>query len=155
MSLVARKRHVLDSGTGHRPAAGPSLRKAEDEGQVAGRTRHSLPLNLSGRSCPKPPLELPARTDWAERPIHVYDYNFDTGMAGFFRLTVLRESDRWNPALNDFDNGRTAASEVINARITILDAVAKDRDGVAAVVRDGAFLPLNGQTMPEELKALE
>lgn len=63
---------------------------------------------------------------WARRPIHVLGYNFDTGMAGFFRLTVLQDSARWNPGLKDFDNGRTAAGEVINAGTYILDTVAKD-----------------------------
>ena len=166
--------------------------------------------------------------EWAGRPIHVYGYHFDTGMAGFFRLTVLRNSDRWNPELKDFDNGRTPLGELVNAGNYILDAVAKDRDGIgfanvlfenpgvkrlalaenegqlaveptrhnawrrsypltrystvyinrvpgqpvdpkvkeflryilsrdgmAAVVRDGAFLPLNAQTLRDELKALD
>jgi len=61
---------------------------------------------------------------WAHRPIHVYGYNFDTGMAGFFRLTVMKDSPRWNPELKDYDNGHTAAGEVINAGTYILDAVA-------------------------------
>ncbi len=165
---------------------------------------------------------------WARRPIHVYGYNFDTGMAGFFRLTVLKDSPRWNPELKDFDNGRTPEGDVINAGNYILDAVAKDpngigfanvlfenegvkkialsesdhgpwiaptlenawrrsypltrystafvnrppgqpvapnvkeflryilsQDGMAAVVRDKAFLPLNADAIREELKALE
>jgi len=164
---------------------------------------------------------------WADKPIHVYGYNFDTGMAGFFRLTVMQNSPRWNPELKDFDNGRTAGGEVINAGTYILDAVAKDpegigfanvlfenpkvrsvalgerdggpffapsvetawrreypltrystvfinrppgkpvdpkvreflryilsRDGMQAVVEDAAFLPLNGEVIKEELKAL-
>ena len=165
--------------------------------------------------------------EWASRPIHVYGYNFDTGMAGFFRMTVMRDSDRWNPELKDFDNGRTPSGEVINAGTYILDAVAKDvagigfanvlfenpgvkrialasagdafvlpskenawrrrwpltrystafinrkpgqpvdakvreflryvlsRDGMAAVVKDGAFLPLDEATLKQQLKALD
>jgi phosphate transport system substrate-binding protein len=165
---------------------------------------------------------------WAHKPIHVYGYNFDTGMAGFFRLTVLEDSHRWNPDMKDFDNGRTAGGEVINAGIYILDAVARDpegigfanvlfenagvkslalaqndegpyvaptqenawrrtypltrystvfvnrrpgqsvdpkvkeflryllsKEGMAAVVRDGAFLPLNAEAIRGELKLLE
>ena len=165
---------------------------------------------------------------WAHRPIHVYGYNFDTGMAGFFRLVVLKDSHRWNPQLKDFDNGHTPDGEVINAGNYILEAVAKDpdgigfanvlfendgvkkialsqgphgpwveptlenawrrtyaltrystafvnrppgqplapavkeflryilsRDGMAAVVRDKAFLPLNADTIRDELKALD
>ena len=68
---------------------------------------------------------------WAARPIHVLGYNFDTGMAGFFRLTVLRDSLRWNPELKDFDNGRTPAGEVINAGQYILNAVANDPLAIA------------------------
>ena len=166
--------------------------------------------------------------DWAHKPIHVYGYNFDTGMAGFFRLTVLEDSHRWNPEMKDFDNGKTANGEVINAGTYILEAVAKDpngigfanvlfenpgvkslalaqygegpyveptqenawrrtypltrystafvnrrpgqpvdpkvkeflryilsKDGMAAVVRDGAFLPLNAEAIRAELRALD
>ena len=67
---------------------------------------------------------------WTHRPIHVYGYNFDTGMAGFFRLTVMKDSPRWNPELKDFDNGHTPQGEVINAGTYILDAVAHDPDGI-------------------------
>ena len=69
--------------------------------------------------------------EWASRPIHVYGYNFDTGMAGFFRLTVLLDSFKWNPQLKDFDNGRDAKGEIINAGVYVLDALAKDPYGIA------------------------
>ena len=165
---------------------------------------------------------------WAARPVHTYGYSFDTGMASFFRLVVMRDSARWNPALRDFNNGRTAAGDVINAGTYVLDALARDpegiafanvlfenpgvkrlalaehdgapaiepspetawrrsypltrystvfinrapgqpvdpkvkaflsyilsRDGMADVVRDGAFLPLNASTIQAELKALD
>jgi phosphate transport system substrate-binding protein len=68
---------------------------------------------------------------WANQPIHVYGYNFDTGMAGFFRLSVLKDSYKWNPELKDFDNGRDAKGEVINAGVYILEALAKDPYGIA------------------------
>jgi phosphate transport system substrate-binding protein len=165
---------------------------------------------------------------WANKPVHVYGYNLDTGMAGFFRLTVLKDSYRWNPDMRTFDNGRTPTGDVINAGFRILDTVAQDplgigfanvlfenpgvralalaetdagpyvqptpehawrrtypltrystvainrvpgrpveprvaeflryilsRDGMAAVVRDGAFLPLNPELAGLELRALE
>lgn len=69
--------------------------------------------------------------DWENRPIHVYGYNFDTGMARFFRLTVLLDSFKWNPELKDFDNGRDAKGEIINAGVYVLDALAKDPYGIA------------------------
>jgi phosphate transport system substrate-binding protein len=67
---------------------------------------------------------------WADRPIHVVGYNFDTGMAGFFRRVVLKQSERWNPDMQVLDNGRRPDGEVINAGTYILDAVAKDPDAI-------------------------
>ena len=172
--------------------------------------------------------QLGAKGDWANRPVHVYGYNFDTGMARFFRLTVLKDSYRWNPDMKEFDNGRDAKGEVINAGTYVTQAVAKDpngigfsnvmfenpgvkavalsesdggpfvlpskesafrraypltrystafvnrvpgkpldpkvreflryilsRDGMDAVVRDGAFLPLNANAVREQLKGIE
>ena len=67
----------------------------------------------------------------ASHPIHVYGYNFDTGMAGYFNRVVLHGSGRWNEDLKDFDNGREPNGEVINAGVYILQALAKDPDGIA------------------------
>jgi len=69
--------------------------------------------------------------EWAKQPIHVYGYNFETGMAGFFRRVVLNGSYRWNSELKDFDNGREPNGEVINAGVYVLDALARDRFGIA------------------------
>jgi len=68
---------------------------------------------------------------WQQQPIHVYGYNFDTGMAGYFRLVVLKNSAKWNVQLKDFDNGRAPNGEIINAGIYILRALAKDPYGIA------------------------
>jgi len=67
----------------------------------------------------------------ASHHIHVYGYNFDTGMAGYFNHVVLHDSGRWNEDLKDFDNGHDANGEVINAGVYILQALAKDLDGIA------------------------
>jgi len=69
--------------------------------------------------------------EWADRPIQVYGYNFDTGMAGYFRLVVLKDSYKWNSELKDLDNGREPNGEVINAGVYILQALAKDTYGIA------------------------
>jgi phosphate transport system substrate-binding protein len=74
--------------------------------------------------------QLGLEGEWASRPVHVYGYNFDTGMARFFRLTVLKDSYRWNPELKAFDNGRDVKGEVINAGTYITKAVAADPDGI-------------------------
>ena len=67
----------------------------------------------------------------ATHPIHVYGYQFDTGMAGYFNRVVLHDSGTWNADLKDFDNGHDAHGEVINAGVYILEALAKDPDGIA------------------------
>jgi phosphate transport system substrate-binding protein len=67
----------------------------------------------------------------ATHPIHVYGYQFDTGMAGYFNRVVLRDSSTWNADLKDFDNGRDSNGEVINAGVYILKALAADPDGIA------------------------
>ena len=68
--------------------------------------------------------------EWAKRPVNVYGYNFDTGMARFFRRTVLKDSYRWNPELKEFDNGRDAKGEVINAGTYITEAIANDPNAI-------------------------
>jgi phosphate transport system substrate-binding protein len=67
----------------------------------------------------------------ATHPIHVYGYQFDTGMAGYFNRVVLHDAGTWNAELKDFDNGRDANGEVINAGVYILKALAADPDGIA------------------------
>jgi phosphate transport system substrate-binding protein len=67
----------------------------------------------------------------ASHSIHVYGYQFDTGMAGYFNRVVLHDAGTWNADLKDFDNGHDAKGEVINAGIYILQALAKDPDGIA------------------------
>lgn len=74
--------------------------------------------------------DLGLKGAWARRPVHVYGYNFDTGMAGYFRKVVLRDSYRWNPEMKDLNNGRKPDGDVINAGTYILDAVAKDPEAI-------------------------
>jgi phosphate transport system substrate-binding protein len=67
----------------------------------------------------------------ATHAIHVYGYQFDTGMAGYFNRVILHDSGTWNADLKDFDNGHQPNGEVINAGVYILQALAKDPDGIA------------------------
>ncbi|HXN21417.1 MAG TPA: substrate-binding domain-containing protein [Candidatus Dormibacteraeota bacterium] len=69
--------------------------------------------------------------EWASQPIHVYAFNFKTGMARFFQKVVLQDSFKWNSELRDFDNRRTPEGDVINAGVYVLEALAKDRYGIA------------------------
>jgi len=75
--------------------------------------------------------ELGVKGPMASHPIHVYGYQFDTGMAGYFNRVVLHDSGKWNEDLKDFDNGHQKNGEVINAGIYILKALADDPDGIA------------------------
>jgi len=43
----------------------------------------------------------------------------------------LENSYKWNPEIKDFDNGHEPNGEVINADVYILQALAKDPDGIA------------------------
>ena len=67
----------------------------------------------------------------ASHAIHVYGYQFDTGMAGYFNRVVLHDAGTWNAELKDFDNGHETNGEVINAGVYILKALAADPDGIA------------------------
>lgn len=75
--------------------------------------------------------DLGVTGDIATHAVHVYGYQFDTGMAGYFDRVVLHGSGLWNSDLKDFDNGKDAAGEVINAGVYILQALANDPDGIA------------------------
>ena len=91
---------------------------------------YSAERRRGAKAMPRTWGELGLSGEWANRPIRVYGYNFDTGMARFFRQVVMQDSYRWNPLMKEFDNGRDAKGEVINAGTYILDAVASDPDGI-------------------------
>ncbi len=68
---------------------------------------------------------------WASRPVHVYGYTFETGMSIFFQHVVLHDSQRWNSDMKTFDNGHQPNGKVINAGVYVLQALARDPDGIA------------------------
>jgi phosphate transport system substrate-binding protein len=75
--------------------------------------------------------QLGLKGEWEHRPIHVYGYSLTTGMARYFQRAVLKGNNRWTEDLKDFDNGRSADGQVINAGVYVLDALAKDPVGIA------------------------
>lgn len=75
--------------------------------------------------------QLGLKGEWEHRPIHVYGYNLTTGMARYFQRAVLDGQSRWTENLKDFDNGHRPDGQVINAGVYVLDALAKDPDGIA------------------------
>jgi len=68
---------------------------------------------------------------WATQPVHVYGYTLETGMSIFFQHVVLHDSQRWNSTMKMFDNGYHPDGKVINAGVYVLQALARDPDGIA------------------------
>ena len=82
---------------------------------------------------PKPITEwgqVGLKGEWEHRPLRIYGYAPNTGMARFFSSAVLGENGRWSGAVRDFDNGHQPDGEVINAGVYVLKAVAADPGGV-------------------------
>ena len=75
--------------------------------------------------------QLGMKGDWEHRPVHAYGYTLETGMAQYFQRVVLNGTNRWAVGVREFDNGHQADGEVINAGVYVLDALAKDPDGIA------------------------
>ncbi len=75
--------------------------------------------------------QLGLKGKWEHRPIHVYGYNQTTGMARYFQRAVLSGSSRWTDNLKDFNNSYPANGQVINAGVYVLNALAKDPEGIA------------------------
>ena len=69
--------------------------------------------------------------EWQGKAVHVYGYQVLTGMARFFQKTVLKDSDKWNESMRDFDNGRRPDGDVINAGVYVLQALSEDKYGIA------------------------
>ena|SRR5437762_6599731 len=103
------------------PITGITMAQAQAIFGVAGPDGH--PIRNWGQLGLKGPI--------ASHPIHVYGYQLDTGMARYFNTVVLHASGLWNDELSEFDNGHDEKGEVINAGAYILEALAKDPDGIA------------------------
>ena len=69
--------------------------------------------------------------EWATQAINPYGYRLDNAAAIFFRTVVMKSSLKWNPAIREFANAKTAAGSTIDSGQQILDALAKDRFGIA------------------------
>lgn len=69
--------------------------------------------------------------DWASRPIHVYGGELDAAPAFFFSQTVMKGSLLWNEGLRHFDDLDRPDKTTYVAQQRIVDALAKDPDGIA------------------------
>jgi phosphate transport system substrate-binding protein len=68
--------------------------------------------------------------EWADEPIHPYGYELRRDFSFFFEQTVMAGSKKWNCDLKGLSDERTATG-VVDAGQRILDALAKDRYGIA------------------------
>jgi phosphate transport system substrate-binding protein len=87
--------------------------------------------------------------EWAGRPIHTYNFDYENDKALFFRRRVLQDRYRWDSSTTEFSNQTNARGETIDSGQLILDALARDPSGLAVsnpryVNRDVKPLALDG-----------
>jgi phosphate transport system substrate-binding protein len=76
--------------------------------------------------------DLGATGEWANRPIHPYGYETNTGLGYFFEQKVLGGKHLWNCDLREYANINTADGKVsANAGDLMVRDLAADPDGVA------------------------
>ena len=69
--------------------------------------------------------------DWADKPIHVYGYAPASEAGSYFRQRVLEDRHKWNCELKEFENAQLSTGKTVDAGGQILEALAKDRQGIA------------------------
>lgn len=69
--------------------------------------------------------------DWASRAIVPYSWAIDDSFGFYLQNAVLEGSHRWNPALNEFAHINNADGTIYDHGQRILDALARDRYGIA------------------------
>jgi phosphate transport system substrate-binding protein len=69
--------------------------------------------------------------EWAGRRIRPYGWKVDEDFALFFREAVLADSHRWNPEVKEYVHVTRADGTQYDHGAQILDALARDRDGIA------------------------
>jgi phosphate transport system substrate-binding protein len=70
--------------------------------------------------------------EWADQPIRVYGYAIRRGFGVFFQDAVLGGSRKWNCGMKEFgDDVREADGSLRDAGQQVLDALARDRRGIA------------------------
>lgn len=74
---------------------------------------------------------LGLKGEWAAKPIQPYSWKTDVDFAWFFRGRVLCDSYRWNPATHEYMPVTQPDGSVVQHGQLILEALAKDRYGIA------------------------
>jgi phosphate transport system substrate-binding protein len=107
--------------------------------------------------------ELGLKGDWAAKPIAVYGIGINRGFAFFFEQTVFKGSSKWNPDMQEFSDRKLPDGKLNDAGKQVLDALAKDRYGIAysavryanpqvkavalAAEEGGPYVPVTRQTV--------
>jgi len=68
---------------------------------------------------------------WKDKPINVYGYDAETNTGSFFKRAVFNGGDKWNCELKEFADLRQRNGSLLDAGRRILDALARDRYGMA------------------------
>jgi phosphate transport system substrate-binding protein len=77
--------------------------------------------------------ELGLTGEWADKPIHVYGYNFKYHFADEFDKKVLKGSGKWNEKLRMYSNvaGMKADGSLTGGGELMMNELSKDRYGIA------------------------
>ena len=101
--------------------------------------------------------------EWADKPITLYGWRIDDSFGLFLQQYLLEGSHRWNCALHEFSHIYRPDGTIYDHGQQILDALAKDRYGIAVsniryagpevkplaigVLPSGPFYPVTKQTL--------
>lgn len=75
--------------------------------------------------------DLGLKGEWADKPVTVYGFKLDNAGMLLFNDIVMKASGRWNPGIRAFGNQSTPDGQRVDAGRQILDALCKDRYGIA------------------------
>ncbi len=95
--------------------------------------------------------DLGVSGEWKDKPIMTYGYDVETHTALFLKRSVLDGSDKWTCELKEFADLAGPDGSLIDAGRRSLDALAKDRFGIA--FSNLAFM--NAQVKPLALAAVD
>lgn len=109
--------------------------------------------------------------EWADKPITPYAWRIDDSFGIFLQQYLLQNSHRWNCALHEFSHITRPDGTIYDHGQQILDALAKDRYGIAisniryagpdvktlpiAITPAGPFYPVSKQTLIDQTYPLD
>ncbi|MGI8746366.1 MAG: PstS family phosphate ABC transporter substrate-binding protein [Bryobacteraceae bacterium] len=75
--------------------------------------------------------DLGLKGEWAHKAVNGYGFKFDNAGALFFSDIVMKGSRNWSCGVKGFANGSAPGGKRVDAGQLILDALSKDRYGIA------------------------